>query len=82
MLVLTVRPNQQIILGDELVVVKYLEPSKTADFSVRLGFSAPKGMSIHREKIFRLIKEHKEYDGKKRTISNGGIILDDENFNR
>jgi carbon storage regulator len=49
MLVLTRRPNESVMIGDE-VVVTVLEVRGDV---VRLGINAPRQVQVHREEIYR-----------------------------
>ena len=49
MLVLTRRPNESVMIGDE-VVVTVLEVRGDV---VRLGIAAPRAVQVHREEIYR-----------------------------
>ena len=52
MLVLTRKKNEQIVIGENIVVtVVDVRPDR-----VRLGFSAPREVSIHRREIYEAIK--------------------------
>lgn len=56
MLILTRRPGERLIIGDEIVVT-VLEIQGN---QVRLGIDAPKYISVHREEIFLCIQQEKE----------------------
>ena len=49
MLVLTRKREESIIIGDKLVVIKILDIGRHA---IRLGITAPKDLSVHREEIY------------------------------
>ena len=49
MLVLTRRPNESVMIGDD-VVVTVLEVRGDV---VRLGINAPRAVQVHREEIYR-----------------------------
>lgn len=49
MLVLSRKPDQQIILGNGLVKIKLLQVNGNV---VRLGFDAPSHIAVDREEIF------------------------------
>lgn len=52
MLVLTRRENQSVMLGDDIeVTVLEIREGK-----VRLGFSAPSDVPVHREEVYRAIQ--------------------------
>ncbi len=66
MLVLTRRMNEKIFIGDKgTIEVSVLGISGN---QVRLGITAPRGIPVHREEIFRKIK----------TESGARPFLDDE----
>jgi carbon storage regulator len=51
-LVLTRKKNESIVIGEDIVVtVVDVRPDK-----VRLGFEAPKEVSVHRREIYEAIK--------------------------
>ena len=54
MLVLTRKPGQRIRIGDEIEVT-LLEVSGDR---VRLGFSAPPDVTIHRQEVYERILQH------------------------
>lgn len=49
MLIITRRPGEKIIVGDD-VVIEVIDVSGT---SVRVGIQAPKSVPVHREEIWR-----------------------------
>ena len=53
MLIITRRPGEKIILGDD-VVIEVIEVSGS---SVRVGIQAPKSIPVYREEIWRSVKE-------------------------
>ena len=53
MLVLTRREGEKIIVGNRLLTVTVLE---IHDRWVKLGISAPKELSVHREEIYERIE--------------------------
>ena len=68
MLVLTVREGQELVLGDEEIIIKVLSMGET----VKLGIAAPPQLSVHREKIYNLLKAiEKKKKGKSGAISEG-----------
>jgi carbon storage regulator len=52
-LIITRRPGEKIMLGDD-VVVEVIEVSGS---SVRIGIAAPKSIPVYREEIWRSVKE-------------------------
>lgn len=71
MLVLTRRPGESIILGNNLIKIKVLNSTGQC---VRLGIDADKDLSIHREEIYNMIKtknEIKKAPNNDREINNG-----------
>ena len=57
MLVLTRRRNEQVRIGDS-VVVTLIEVRK--DGGVRLGIEAPRDLPVHREEVYQAIKRSEE----------------------
>ncbi len=53
MLILTRKPKQKLIIGDEEVVITVLGVKGN---QVRIGVEAAKGISVHREEIFDRMK--------------------------
>jgi carbon storage regulator len=53
MLIITRRPGEKIMLGDD-VVVEVIEVSGS---SVRIGIAAPKSVPVYREEIWTAVKE-------------------------
>jgi carbon storage regulator len=53
MLIITRRPGEKIMLGDD-VVIEVIEVSGS---SVRVGIAAPKSIPVYREEIWRAVKE-------------------------
>ena len=53
MLIITRRPGEKIMLGDD-VVIEVIEVSGS---SVRVGIAAPKSIPVYREEIWRSVKE-------------------------
>lgn len=58
MLVLTRKPNENVRIGND-IEVRILE---VRGKYVRLGFSAPKELSIHREEVYEKIHANKEVE--------------------
>lgn len=56
MLILTRKPGEKLMLGDEISVT-VLAVNGT---QVRLGVDAPKNVSVHREEIYMKIQHEKE----------------------
>jgi carbon storage regulator len=56
MLILTRRPGERVVI-DEEIMVTVMEISGNL---VRLGFSAPDGVSIYREEIWQAVKEENQ----------------------
>jgi carbon storage regulator len=52
-LIITRRPGEKIMLGDD-VVIEVIEVSGS---SVRVGIQAPKSIPVYREEIWRSVKE-------------------------
>lgn len=56
MLVLTRRVNEKVIIGDGIsITVLDIQSGQ-----VRLGIRAPKGISVHREEVYKKIKEQSD----------------------
>ena len=53
MLIITRRPGEKIMLGDD-VVIEVIEASGS---SVRIGIDAPKSVPVYREEIWAAVKE-------------------------
>ena len=53
MLIITRRPGERIMLGDDVLV----EVVEVSGSSVRLGIAAPRSVPIYREEIWRAVKE-------------------------
>ena len=56
MLILSRRPDESIHIGDEVTITVLSVKGK----QVRLGITAPKDMSVHREEISERIKNNEE----------------------
>lgn len=52
MLVLTRKKEESIIIGNKLVTIKILNIGKR---EIRLGITAPKDLSVHREEVYEQI---------------------------
>ncbi len=53
MLIITRRPGEKIMLGDD-VVIEVIEASGS---SVRIGIAAPKSIPVYREEIWQAVKD-------------------------
>jgi carbon storage regulator len=53
MLILTRRPGERVVIGDEILVTVMAVSGHT----VRLGIAAPEGVPIYREEIWLAVKE-------------------------
>lgn len=53
MLILTRRPGERVVIGDEILVTVM----GVSGHTVRLGIAAPEGVSIYREEIWLAVKE-------------------------
>ncbi len=53
MLIITRRPGEKIMLGDDIVV----EVMEVSGSSVRIGIAAPKSVPVYREEIWTAVKE-------------------------
>jgi carbon storage regulator len=53
MLIITRRPGEKIVLGDDTVV----EVIEVTGSSVRIGLDAPRSVPVYREEIWRSVKE-------------------------
>jgi carbon storage regulator len=53
MLILTRRPGERVVIGDEVLVTVM----SVSGHTVRLGISAPQGVPIYREEIWLAVKE-------------------------
>jgi carbon storage regulator len=60
MLVLTRRPTEALVIGDD-VTVTVLEIKGN---QVRIGVSAPRNVAVHREEIFEKIRAKRVNEGK------------------
>jgi carbon storage regulator len=53
MLIITRRPGEKIMLGDDTVI----EVIEVRGSSVRIGIDAPRSLPVYREEIWRSVKE-------------------------
>jgi carbon storage regulator len=53
MLILTRRPGERVVIGDDILVTVM----GVSGHTVRLGIEAPQGISIYREEIWLAVKE-------------------------
>jgi carbon storage regulator len=53
MLILTRRPGERVVIGDEILVTVM----NVSGHTVRLGIEAPNGVPIYREEIWLAVKE-------------------------
>ena len=53
MLILTRRPGERVVIGDDILVTVM----GVSGHTVRLGIEAPKGVSIYREEIWLAVEE-------------------------
>jgi carbon storage regulator len=56
MLIITRRPGEKIILGDDVTVTVMEVSGQT----VRIGIDAPKSLAIYREEIWAAVKQENE----------------------
>ena len=59
MLIITRRPGEKIMLGDD-VVIEVIEVSGS---SVRVGIAAPKSVPVYREEIWEAVKSEQAKTG-------------------
>ena len=53
MLIITRRPGERIMVGDDIVV----EIMETVGNSVRVGISAPRSVPVYREEIYAAVRD-------------------------
>ena len=60
MLILSRKPGECIIIGDD-IIIRVLPPNKKINRTneVRLGIEAPIGTKVHREEVYLKIQEEK-----------------------
>jgi carbon storage regulator len=56
MLIITRRPGEKVMLGDD-VVIEVIEVSGS---SVRIGIAAPKSIPVYREELWKAVKAENE----------------------
>lgn len=56
MLILTRRPNETVMIGDDITVTVL----EVRGNQVRIGVQAPKSIPVHREEIYERIKKEEE----------------------
>ena len=56
MLIITRRPGEKVMLGDD-VVIEVIEVSGS---SVRIGIAAPKSVPVYREELWKAVKAENE----------------------
>jgi carbon storage regulator len=56
MLIITRRPGERVMLGDD-VVIEVIEVSGS---SVRIGIAAPKSVPVYREELWKAVKAENE----------------------
>jgi len=62
MLIITRRPGEKIMLGDDTVI----EVIEVSGSSVRIGIDAPRSLPVYREEIWRSVKEENAAAAKSR----------------
>lgn len=68
MLVLSRKCNEQIVIGDQIIVTVVSIKGGT----VRLGIEAPPHVSVHREEVLRAIRQDLGKTGQPETENKGG----------
>jgi carbon storage regulator len=56
MLIITRRPGEKIVLGDDVIV----EVMEVSGQTVRIGIDAPQELSVYREEIWAAVKQENE----------------------
>jgi len=59
MLILTRRPGEAVMIGDEVIVTVLA----TKGNQVRIGIAAPKSIAVHREEIYERMKRENQGGG-------------------
>lgn len=65
MLIITRRPGEKIVLGDDITVTVMEVSGQT----VRLGIDAPKELPIYREEIWAAVKQENEAAAKSGAVT-------------
>ena len=76
MLLLTRKPGEEIIIGDDLIRIKIVQINGN---QVRLGIEAPKELEVHRLEIYEKIKRGESH--RKSSILFQNNINEFENHN-
>ncbi len=71
MLVLTRRINENLVIGDDVTITVLGVSGK----QVRLGVTAPREISVHREEIYNKIQLNKNMDNQMVNAVNGNMII-------
>lgn len=69
MLIITRRPGEKIMVGDD-VVVEVIEVNGS---SVRIGIAAPKSIPVYREEIWEAVRS----ENRAAAASDAGLLPDD-----
>ena len=56
MLIITRRPGEKVMLGDDVVI----EVIEVSGASVRIGIDAPKSVPVYREELWKAVKAENE----------------------
>jgi carbon storage regulator len=56
MLIITRRPGERVMLGDDVVI----EVIEVSGASVRIGIDAPKSIPVYREELWKAVKAENE----------------------
>ncbi len=68
MLVLSRKVNEQIVIGDGIVVTVV----SIRGGHVRLGIEAPGHIAVHREEVYKLLQQQKQQERESSQPSNSG----------